>query len=614
MCGICGFYSSSNKILEADLQAMAQSLLHRGPDAEGFFSDAAVGLGHKRLSIIDLSEAANQPMTSHSDRYEIVYNGEVYNYREIAKELDMQFKTSSDTEVVLEAYSKWGAKCLEKFNGMFAFAIYDKHEKTLFLARDRMGIKPLFYYWDGENFAFASELKALLKIELVKNKKVLNKAAIATFLHLGYIPEPMTIYGNIYKFPSGKHMVFSGGKVDFTEYWKVEDNINSDVINELDEAKTQLKELLTSSVKYRLISDVSYGTFLSGGTDSSLITAIAQHETSNPIKTFTIGFEESKYNEAPHANAIAKHLGTDHQEYILTYKDAIQLIEQMITVNDEPFADSSAIPTMLVSKMAKQKATMVLSGDGGDELFFGYGSYRWAQRLQNPLMKSTRKPLALALSQLPNRYKRIAQLLQYSPDDNLKSHIFSQEQYFFSQREITEMMNPEYPSAITFMETNNTRRELTPAEDQALFDIKNYLKDDLLVKVDRASMQYSLEVRVPFLDHRIVNFGLNLSPELKYHNGTSKYLLKSILYDYIPKEFFDRSKWGFSIPLNVWLKEDLKYLIDDYLSEEMIGKYSIVKYAVVRKLKEDFFRGHDYLYNRLWSLIVLHKWLSGNIS
>jgi len=614
MCGICGFYSPTNKILEADLQAMTQSLLHRGPDAEGIFTDSTVGLGHKRLSIIDLSEAANQPMTSHSDRYEIVYNGEVYNYREIAKELDMHFKTSSDTEVVLEAYSKWGEKCLDKFNGMFAFAIYDKHEKSFFLARDRMGIKPLFYYWDGENFAFASELKALLKTELIKDKKVLNKAAIATFLHLGYIPESMTIYGNIYKFPSGKYTVFSGDKLDFIEYWKVEDNINSDVINGLDQAKTQLKDLLTSSVKYRLISDVSYGTFLSGGTDSSLITAIAQHETSNPIKTFTIGFEESKYNEAPHANAIAKHLGTDHQEYILTYKDAIQLIEQMITVNDEPFADSSAIPTMLVSKMAKQKATMVLSGDGGDELFFGYGSYRWAQRLQNPLMKSTRKPLALALSQLPNRYKRIARLLQYSPDDNLKSHIFSQEQYFFSQREITAMMNPEYPSVITFMETNKTGRELTPAEDQALFDIKNYLKDDLLVKVDRASMKYSLEVRVPFLDHRIVNFGLNLSPELKYHNGTSKYLLKSILYDYIPKEFFDRSKWGFSIPLNVWLKEDLKYLIDDYLSEEMIGKYSIVKYAVVRKLKENFFRGHDYLYNRLWSLIVLHKWLSGNVS
>lgn len=612
MCGIAGFYSTENDFSQEDLVKMTDVMVHRGPDASGYFFDNIVGLGHRRLSIIDLSESANQPMYSHCGRYVIVFNGEIYNYQEIASAIpEKKWKTTSDTEVILEAFIKWGPEFANRMNGMFAIAIYDKELHKLFLFRDRLGIKPIYYFWDEKIFAFGSELKAIKSLSQINKSLSLNKTAINEFLNLGYIPEPNSIYNNIYKFPSGSYAEIHDKKLIFNKFWEIEKKIDSQVLSDEVEAKSRLKELLVSSVNYRLICDVPFGTFLSGGIDSSTVTAIAQSISSKPVNTFSIGFKEAKHNESEYARSVSEFLGTNHHEFTVTEKDAIELIPELMDIYDEPYADSSAIPTMLVSKLARKHVTMTLSGDGGDELFFGYGAYRWAERLSNPFYKFSRFPIATALSMLDNHKKRAAQVFRYKNEGSKKSHIFSQEQYLFSQGEIGNLVNAQYSTEILYNENFiNLKRKLGPAEAQSLFDLNYYLKDDLLVKVDRATMKYSLETRVPLLDYRIVEFAMNLSPELKIKNGVQKYLLKQVLYDYIPEKFFSRPKWGFSIPLQKWLKGDLKYLIEEFLSEEIINKYKIVDYKVVANIKNRFFnKNEDYLYNRLWLLIVLHNFL-----
>jgi asparagine synthase (glutamine-hydrolysing) len=356
---------------------------------------------------------------------------------------------------------------------------------------------------------------------------------------------------------------------------------------------------------------VPFGTFLSGGIDSSAVTAIAQSISSQPVKTFSIGFKEAKFNESEYARKVSEHLGTQHHEFIVTENDALGLIDKMMTAYDEPYADSSAIPTMLVSKLARKYVTMTLTGDGGDELFMGYGAYDWANRLNNPVVQFLRKPIAAVLSQAGSRYKRGAGVFNYKHSARRKSHIFSQEQYFFSEEELDELVKPDYQAEIIFNENFGLlARKLSPAEEQALYDIKYYLKDDLLVKVDIASMQFSLEARSPFLDYRIVEFALNLSEDLKKKNEVSKYLLKEVLYDYVPRQFFERPKWGFSIPLYQWLKADLHYLIEKYLGEEIVAKYAVVKPEKVKQLLTRFEKGEDFLYNRIWALILLHKWMN----
>ncbi|MFC2086440.1 asparagine synthase (glutamine-hydrolyzing) [Bacteroidota bacterium] len=616
MCGISGFYSKDIKFSRQDLEEMASLMNHRGPDNTGFFLEKKIGLAHNRLSIIDLSVDANQPMLSHNNRYCIVFNGEIYNYQEIASELNQNWKTHSDTEVILEAFVKWGPACVEKLNGMFAFVIYDKELQTLYLFRDRAGIKPLFYYCDDNNLIFSSELKAVTQLVKKYFSLSLNKLAINQFLHLGYIPEPLTVYNEINKFPSGRYAILNQDGLELTRYWQLKEQIKNQVITDENVAKTQLGNLLENSVKKRLISDVPYGTFLSGGIDSSLVTAIAQKVDDKPIKTFSIGFKESKFNEAGYAKKIAEYLKTEHHEFIVSHDDAIHLIDDLDNSYDEPFADSSAIPTMLVSKLAKQYVTMTLSGDGGDELFHGYGSYIWANRLSNPFLKFTRKPISYALSVLPSRYKRVSKLINYKNKRQLPSHIFSQEQYFFSRSELANHLSSELHEDYKLKEKHHDiKHALTPAENQALFDFNYYLKDDLLVKVDRASMKYSLETRVPLLDHNIIEFATNLSPDLKIKNGIQKYILKQVLYDYLPKEYFDRPKWGFAIPLNQWLLNELSYLIDTYLTKDIIKKHGIIQYDYVLKLIHRFRnRNENFLYNRLWLLIVLHKWLEKNYS
>ncbi|MBA3900249.1 MAG: asparagine synthase (glutamine-hydrolyzing) [Bacteroidetes bacterium] len=610
MCGINGFYS--NTFNQDALLKMNLTLSHRGPDAEGFFFDesSGAGLGHTRLSILDLSDAANQPFHSSNNRYVMAYNGEVYNFKEIAQELNISLKTTSDTEVILEAFVKWGPEFVNRLNGMFALAIYDKAEKQMFLFRDRLGIKPLFYYLGENSLVFASELKAIQSLKEIKND--INPKAVYDFLHLGYIPEPHSIYQNIYKFPAGHFAVFDGKNLSIKPYWKIEEKFKTETQKDFKKAKSEFKDLMESAVKYRMISDVPFGTFLSGGIDSSLVTAIAQKLSDKPIKTFTIGFKDAKFNEAEHAKKVSHYLKTDHHEQFVSYKDAIQLTEEIIDSYDEPFADSSAIPTMLVSKMAREHVTMTLSGDGGDELFMGYGWYKWAKRLNKPFLKSI--PFShetLAKIPISDKYKRALNLLLIN-NYNFESHIVSQEHYLFSQSELQKLLLNNDLIFTPDINFDNLPRKLNQMEKQALYDIKYYLKDDLLVKVDRASMKSSLEARVPLLDYRIVEFALNLDESMKYHKGELKYFLKQVLYDYVPEEYFNRPKWGFSIPLSLWMKNELKYLITDFLSPEIINRYGIVSVPYTKMLINRFFKGDNYLYNRLWALIILHKFLSKN--
>ena len=611
MCGIAGYYSFDKSLTKVDLKKMSDIMAHRGPDADGFYTDEShgIGLAHRRLSILDLSDAANQPMRSNCGRYYISFNGEVYNFREIAEKLNIHCKTSSDTEVILEAFIKRGMDFVHLLNGMFAIAIYNQQDRVLYLFRDRLGVKPIVYYHSKTNFVFASEIKALLAVDEISRNKSTDKQSIYTFLYAGFIPEPNTIYKNISRIPAGSYAIIKDGEMEIISYWQPEEKITSGQIRSFGEAKKELKSLLEKSIQYRMISDVPFGVFLSGGIDSSAVAAIAQNVSSESIKTFSIGVKDNKMDESGFAKQVSEYLKTEHYEFIVTEQDSLELLDRILSSYDEPFADSSAIPTMLVSKLARQHVTMALTGDGGDELFMGYGAYEWANRLNNPVIKLFKTPIRLLLSQLNNTSKRAAGVFDYISSKNLKSHIFSQEQCFFSEKELHVLLTPEYIQTVLFEEhLSDLGRTLSAREQQALFDIKNYLKDDLLVKVDIASMQFSLEARTPFLDYHLVEFALNLDEKYKVHNGISKYILKEVLYDYVPKNYFDRPKKGFSIPLAKWLHTDLKYLIDKYLSKEVIEQSGFVNYDIVAQVKLRFEKGEDYLFNRIWALILLHKW------
>lgn len=612
MCGIVGFISK--RISQDDLINMTNAISHRGPDAKGLYFNAekGIGLGHRRLSVIDLSESANQPMTSHCDRYIIIYNGEVYNFKKIASKLgSINWKTSSDTEVILEAFVHWGVNFVDELNGMFSIVIYDKLEEKIFLFRDRMGIKPLYYYYDDNHFIFASELKAMI---LLKINKSINYDAVYAYLHLGYIPSDKTIYKKINKVNPGSFLTFHKNKISKKYYWKPENKIITKPYKDFDSNKKKLQSLLQESIKKRLISDVPIGVFLSGGTDSSIVTAIAQEVNQTPINTFSIGFKEDKYNESEHAEKVAKHIGTNHYEFILKEDDALNELENIMIHFDEPFADSSALPTLLVSKMARKHVTVCLSGDGGDELFMGYGAYQWANRINHPIFGALRYPISKLLSLSSNNRKKRAGLVFKSPSNNWKSHIFSQEQYLFSELEINKLLiNPHENLCINKLNSDfELSRKLSYCEKQAFFDLNNYLIDDLLVKVDRSSMYSSLEARVPLLDHQVVEFALNLESELKINNGIQKYILKELLYDYVPKEIMDRPKWGFTIPLSKWLKSDLYFLIDKYLNETILKELKIYNIDIVKNYISRYLNGEDYLWNRIWSLIILNKHLKEN--
>ncbi len=619
MCGIAGGFSNNRESMQGMKEA-TNTMSHRGPDAYGYYmnNNEQLFLGHRRLSILDLSDTANQPMYSADGRFVMVYNGELYNYIELRNKLPgFDWKTSGDSEVILELFAHYGTKSFAWLNGMFAIAIYDTQNNKLFLCRDQVGIKPLFYYWDNDTLVFGSELKVIVKHAERSGVEQLevNKEAIPYFLHLGFIPEPYTIYQKVFKFPAANYAVLDchTNALDFFRYWSAEKHFLSEPLVTEQKTLAQYTHLLFDVVQSQMVSDVPLGTFLSGGIDSSLVTAVASKLSDRKVKSFCIGFNEAKYDESAYAEEIAKHLGTEHHTFKVSADDVLELIPSLLDVYDEPFADSSAFPTMLVSRLAREHVTVTLSGDGGDEIFQGYGMYAWANRLNQPFNKIMRKPIYHITQMGSNRYKRAAELFDYPSHKRLHTHIFSQEQYFFSEKELNNLLiNPHYDfESINKMDI--PENSANAAEKQAFWDLKNYLKDDLLVKVDRASMRYSLECRVPLLDTRIVEMGLNIDYKLKVYEGYgTKYLMKKVLYDLVPRKMFERPKKGFAIPLKEWLQGPLKYLIDDYLNDATIREYGVVHPEYVKDLLEQFHGGKDYLYNRLWLLVVLHWWLKTN--
>ncbi len=603
MCGLAGFISKN--LGEPDLLGMTACMQHRGPDAGGHYFDAAtgLGLGHRRLSILDLSEAGNQPFYSASGRYVMIYNGEVYNFREIASKYKIRTRTSSDTEVIIESFASHGIDAIRELNGMFSIVIWDKQDQRLWLFRDRVGIKPLYYHYREGMFGFSSELKSLFTLPIPKE---INTQSVINFLHLGYIPGEETIYTSCRKLKPGHYASIDANGLVVAPWWRLEEKLKPAVISDEKQAFDELDSLVRSSVEYCMIADVPVGIFLSGGVDSSLVAATAQSVSSLPVKTFSIAFEEAKFNESKYARQVADHIGSNHHEFTVTEKSAVDLVNGLLDVYDEPYADSSAIPTMMVSKLARQEVTVALSGDGGDELFMGYGFYYWARRLQHPMTRLLRSPLAASLKMSgKDRLVRGAGMFEY-PADARKSHIFSQEQYYFTEKEIDALVKTK--GRVRMDQTVQSPRRLSWAEEQSFFDIKNYLPEELLVKTDRASMKHSLEVRVPLLDHRLVEFAINLDENLKLRKNTGKYLLKEVLYKYVPRQIFDRPKWGFAVPLSGWLKNDLRYLFDKYLNDQVVEECGLVEVQGVRALKEKYFGGRDFLYTRLWALIVLHKW------
>lgn len=602
MCGIIGAFNAKSNVAVDVIQfkQALQAIQHRGPDNTNFIHTSNLFLGHQRLSIIDLSEAAHQPLISSCKRYTIVFNGEIYNFKTLKEKHQLSTKTQSDTEVLVELYAKTGIAFVQEIQGIFAMAIYDSIENSLLLIRDRNGIKPLYYSIDQNNLYFASELKAFYGMCPTLTHR-LSKSSIASFLHLGFVPGEHTIFENIQKLPVGAWLKIGPDGVQLQKYYTPDFTVQ----NHFD--PKDLKRVVEKAITKQLVADVPIGSFLSGGIDSSLVTAIAQQQHSTKIKTFTIGFKDQEKNEAYFASKIAAYLGTEHHEYYLTEKDALNITEEAMNLFDEPFSDSSAIPVFLLSKITSQHVKVALAGDGGDELFLGYGAYHWAKRLSNKTLLHSRKLIRPLLGNAGMRNRRASWMFNFNSNDHLPSHIFSQEQYLFSANDLRQILTSAYTNTLYPLASINAKNRI---QQQQYFDLLYYLPDDLLTKVDRTSMYHGLEVRVPLLDEEIEAYINGVAIEEKFKNGVLKYQLKELLSQYIPKELYERPKQGFSVPLAKWLKNDLRFLIDNYLNDETIEQWGIVKMDYVQQLKARFFKGEHILYNRLWTLMILHKWLN----
>jgi len=563
MCGICGFYSKQNISLE-QLTEMNNTLYHRGPDDAGVEiytgkQEYSIGLAQRRLSILDLSPLGHQPMHSADKRLSIAYNGEIYNFQELREELkDYPFKSHCDTEVILAAYLKWGISCVDRFNGMFAIALYDREDESLYLVRDRVGKKPLYYWEDGENLIFASELKPIMKCPGFQKK--IRQELLNRYLVHQYVNAPDTIFEHVYKLEPGSIYRFCKGKKEQWKYWDVATQfrkLKGTFTGTFEEAKEELKKKLSDSIEMRMIADVPLGTFLSGGYDSSLMTAMAQSKSSQPVKTFSIGFEDKKYNEAVYAKEVAEYLGTDHTEMYISEEDMFGLIEDMTDYYDEPFADSSQIPSMLVSKLAKEKVTVALSGDGGDEFFCGYNNYKMLADMQKLDMAGG---LVHGICNLPG-FKQLhmmdklpmkVQIVANNRDKRLKVQPFDSNKSEIAVSLLKQSQIPyRFEEEAKYGEDNWQIRRM-------LLDMDTYLPGDILCKVDRASMKYSLETRCPILDKEVMEFSYSLPHAYKYEQGNKKRILKALAYDYIPKELLERPKVGFSVPLDKWLRGPLK--------------------------------------------------------
>jgi asparagine synthase (glutamine-hydrolysing) len=604
-----------NKTLtREDLEVMVNSINYRGPDDDGYylsgFDDFQVGMGFRRLAILDLSKGGHQPMIFRN--LIVTLNGEIYNFKEIREELKLggyTFDSNSDTEVVIKAFHLWGIKMVERFIGMFAIAVWDNEKHELYLVRDRMGIKPLYYYSKGKDFVYASELKPI--IAYPHFSKEINFQSLSNYLYHGYITGADSIFSNVNKLEPGTYLKLSEGKPEITRYWDLVELYKKNSPQKIEsenECLTMLDDLLTDSVRYRMISDVPIGSFLSGGIDSSLITAVMQKLSDNPVNTFTIGFDDEKFNEAENAAAVSKYLGTNHHELNLPIGKAKELIEEMPHFYDEPFGDSSALPTILVSRLAKNNATVVLSGDGGDELFCGYKTYEFAEKMSKFMLIGKvlgafrqRSDLGGLLFKVNHRFGRYPFLntninivnVNYILSKYLLADIFLNRQYtldkkYFNLADITDNIQELY----------------------MLTDMITYLPDDILTKVDRASMSVSLEARVPILDHRIVEFSFKVPHHLKYNAGIQKYILKTLAYKYIPKTLLDRPKKGFAVPVFKWMKTDLNYLIDIYLSDKYLIRQKIFNHLSIRKLLRQFNASENVSFtgNYIWNILMFQLW------
>jgi len=617
VCGIAGFLSTGPaRPGEGVLRAMGDALAHRGPDASGthLSPDGRVGLSHRRLSILDLSPAGAQPMFSADGLFVLSFNGEVYNFRELREELTGRghtFRGGSDTEVMLAAIREWGVDAaVRRFIGMFAFALWDSGTRKLYLVRDRLGIKPLYLARLPGILLFASELKALLAYP--DFPRVVDRAALQYFLEFQYVPGPHAIYRGVEKVLPGRIIEIDGdGKITDRAYWDLFDHwgkAEGDTRTE-GECEEELSALLDSSIRYRMISDVPLGAFLSGGIDSSLVVALMQKPASGPVKTFSIGFRESGYDESPHARAVAAHLGTDHHEKICTPREAQALVRRIPDACDEPFADSSAIPTMLVSEFTRGHVTVSLSGDGGDELFCGYPRYAWIRQgnVVRGIPGFLRRPLCSLLSRVPiHKVQRGAESILYDDPAEMYFHTVG----IFERRRLGEILPEVVDDAhLPYFRTFRDPRCGGIVERAMATDIRTYLVDDILTKVDRASMAYSLEARVPLLDHRIVEFAARLPMEHKVHGGGTKHLLRKILYRHVPREQIDRPKMGFGIPVNRWLRNELRPLLAEYLNQERVRREGFLRpEGVARVVREHLSGRRDHQY-RLWALLVFAMWV-----
>ncbi len=621
MCGITGFVDFKNQSGKDTLVQMTDDLIHRGPDDFGneFFSTPSfsLGLGFRRLSIIDLSLAGHQPMVDDTKNYWIIFNGEVYNFEEIRQELIQKgftFKSNSDTEVILKAYIEWGIECVKKFIGMFSIAIFDKIKNQLVLIRDRVGVKPLFYYYANGLFLFASELKAFHKHSGFK--KELCFKGISSFLENGFISAPLTIFKNTSKLGAGEYLILNldSGNHQIEKYWSVYESYSKPLLDvSFDEALNETERLLKSAFQYRMIADVPVGVFLSGGYDSSCVAALLQTQNTRKIKTYTIGFHEQEFNEAQYAKKVAEYLGTDHFEYYCTEKEAIDFVPQLPIIYDEPFADPSAIPTTLVSKIARQHVTVALSADGGDEIFAGYPRHlksldliKKFQVLNNSVGKFAANFISEDIDELtqPNRKGKLKQFLK--SDSKIEKFVTINQT--FTRSEIRKLTNEQSGNDNYELVTITKTRDAL--SDVLAYEYSNYLVDDILQKVDRASMFNSLEGREPFLDQRVIEYVGQLPSEFKMKDGRQKILLKEIVHKYIPKEIMERPKMGFGVPLEKWFNNELKDLLVDVLDPIKVRKAGVFNEKVVVKMLEEYQNGRFNGFQRFYTVFVLQQWLN----
>jgi len=628
MCGIVGFISPKKQ--EDITQDMLAIQRYRGPDDHGVLTyqtgEKFIHLGHNRLAIQDLSPLGHQPFVSVCGEYVIVFNGEVYNFQTIRSELEslgVVFLSHSDTEVILYAYIKWGMDALEKFIGMFAIVILDKPQNKLILIRDRAGVKPL-YYSIGEEFMFASELKSFHRHPSFVKK--LNTEVLPYYFQFGYIPAPHTIYHNTYKLRPGEYLQYNltDDTKELVKYWDVSKCYTAEKIDKSEaEIVGDLEQIIGDAVDLRMVSDVPVGVFLSGGYDSSLVVALLSKKYGKNLNTFTIGFHEKGYNEATHAKEIASYFGTNHTEYYVTQADMIERIGLLATHYDEPFGDSSALPTMVVSQLARKDVTVALSADGGDEHFGGYSKYRFLVKIAPLFRHSLAKKLlggALGLMSPPS----VAKLNSLLPSKIRQTNI--EDKFLKFQRAIQSSSPKEAfvkassyvdPSDIAqflkisadkkLYENFNMRDDLDILDNMMLIDYRTFMVDDVLTKVDRATMHVSLEGREPLLDHRIIEYMGRVPTSLKYKNNQSKYLLRQVLYKYAPPSLIDKPKSGFAVPLAAWLQNELRGLVEHYLDPSKIDD-ELFDIATIERIKREFYAGDKRHSTTLWFLLSFQMW------